>query len=100
VAEVMTIAKRDLVPGEKLDEFGGYTFYGTIERAEIARSLNALPVGLTPGASLMRPVPRGEILTWSDVELDEFSTVVRLRRQEDARLQRADEPHSTGGAAK
>src|SRR5690606_14714773 len=28
VAEAMTVAKRDLKPGEKLDDFGGYTFYG------------------------------------------------------------------------
>ena len=25
VADVMTVAKRDLRPGETLDEFGGYT---------------------------------------------------------------------------
>jgi predicted homoserine dehydrogenase-like protein len=83
VAEVMTIAKRTLVPGERLDDFGGYTFYGIIERAEIARSLNSLPVGLAPGATVARLVPAGEIITWDDVALDENSVVVRLRRQQD-----------------
>jgi predicted homoserine dehydrogenase-like protein len=86
VAEVMTVAKRTLVPGDRLDEFGGYTFYGTIERAEIARSLNALPVGLAPGASVTRLVPAGEIITWDDVGLDEDSVVVKLRRQQDGML--------------
>jgi predicted homoserine dehydrogenase-like protein len=83
VAEVMTIAKRTLTPGGRLDEFGGYDFYGIIERAEIARALNALPVGLAPGAKVARLVPAGEIITWDDVELDEERVVVKLRRQQD-----------------
>jgi predicted homoserine dehydrogenase-like protein len=83
VAEVMTVTKRALAPGTRLDDFGGYTYYGTIERAEIARTLNALPVGLAPGATISRPVPAGEIITWDDVNLDEDSVVVKLRRQQD-----------------
>jgi predicted homoserine dehydrogenase-like protein len=71
VAEVITIAKRSLTPGQRLDDFGGYTFYGMIERAEIARALNALPAGLAPGATLTRLVPAGEIITWDHVRLEE-----------------------------
>jgi predicted homoserine dehydrogenase-like protein len=84
VADVMTVAKRDLESGERLDDFGGYTFYGVMERAEEARRLNALPVGLAPGADVVRPVAAGAIVTWDDVRLDERSTVVQLRRQQDA----------------
>ena len=84
VAEAITIAKRDLKPGERLDDFGGYTFHGVMDRAEVARQLNALPVGLAPGAEVVRPVPAGSILTWDDVQLNEDNTVVKLRRQQDA----------------
>jgi predicted homoserine dehydrogenase-like protein len=84
VAEVMTVAKRALKPGERLDDFGGYTFYGLMDLAEEARALNALPVGLAPGAEVVRPVAAGGILTWDDVKLDEESMVVKLRRQQDA----------------
>jgi predicted homoserine dehydrogenase-like protein len=84
VADVMTVAKRALKPGERLDDFGGFTFYGLIDRAEAARDLNALPVGLAPGAAVARPVPAGQIITWDDVRLDESSLVVQLRRQQDA----------------
>jgi predicted homoserine dehydrogenase-like protein len=84
VAEVMTVAKRTLQPGERLDDFGGYTFHGVMDRAEVARQLNALPVGLAPGAQVVRPVAAGEVLTWDDVQLDEGSVVTRLRRQQDA----------------
>ncbi len=83
VAEVMAVAKRDLHPGERLDEFGGYTFYGVMDRAETARGLNALPAGLAPSAQVVRAVKAGEIITWLDVRLDETRDVVRLRRQQD-----------------
>ena len=83
VADVLTLAKRDLRPGDRLDEFGGYTYYGAIERAEIARRLNALPAGLAPGAKVVQQAAAGNVLTWEDVELDESSLVVRLRREQD-----------------
>jgi predicted homoserine dehydrogenase-like protein len=85
VADVMTIAKRALQPGERLDNFGGYTSYGVMDRAEEARALNALPIGLAPSAEVVRPVAAGEIVTWDDVKLDEKSIVVKLRLQQDAR---------------
>ena len=84
VADVLTIAKKALQPGDALDTFGGYTFYGAIDRAEIVRAENGLPVGLAPGAKIVRPVAAGAVITWADVALDEASTVVKLRRQQDA----------------
>ncbi len=83
VADIMTIAKRALQPGERLDDFGGYAYHGVMDRAELVRELNALPVGLAPGAEVVRPVEAGAIVTWGDVKLDENSTVVKLRRQQD-----------------
>ena len=82
-ADIMTVAKRDLRAGEKLDTFGGYTFHGVMDRAKIVRDLNALPVGLAIEATVRRPVARGDVVTWDDVELDETSTVVKLRREQD-----------------
>jgi predicted homoserine dehydrogenase-like protein len=82
-ADVITVAKRDLKPGDRLDDFGGYTFYGMIDNAETTRKINALPVGLAPGAEIKKIIPRGGILTWKDVALDESSRVVKLRRQQD-----------------
>ena len=78
------LAKRALNPGERLDTFGGYTFHGVIDRAEEARKLGALPVGLAPAAEVISPLAAGEVLNWDDVQLDEESVVVRLRRQQDA----------------
>ncbi len=83
-AESITVAKRPLKPGDRLDDFGGYAFYGVMDDAVAAKCLNALPVGLAPGAEVTRPILEGEIITWADVRLDENSTVVKLRRQQDA----------------
>jgi predicted homoserine dehydrogenase-like protein len=83
VAESMTTAKRDLNPGDRLDTFGGYTFYGQIEKADIAKKLDALPTGLAPDAVMTKSVKAGEVITWADVRLDEEQTVVKLRRQQD-----------------
>jgi predicted homoserine dehydrogenase-like protein len=83
VADVITVAKRDLEPGDRLDQFGGYTFYGLIDKAENTREMNTLPVGLAPGAVVKNPVPAGEFITWEDVGLDENSRVVQLRREQD-----------------
>jgi predicted homoserine dehydrogenase-like protein len=82
-ADIMTVAKRDLKPGDLLDTFGGYTFHGVMDRAQIVRELDALPVGLAIGATICRPVPAGDVVTWNDVQLDETSMVVKLRREQD-----------------
>ena len=84
VVDVLAIAKKDLSPGETLDAFGGYAFHGSMDRAEAAKKLDALPVGLAPGAKMVKAVKKGVVITWADVQLDESSTVVKLRRQQDA----------------
>jgi predicted homoserine dehydrogenase-like protein len=83
VADVFTIAKKNLQPGDTLDSFGGYTFYGQNDLAEEVQRLQGLPVGLAPGAELVRSVQAGEVITWQDVRLDEQSLVVKLRRLQD-----------------
>jgi predicted homoserine dehydrogenase-like protein len=83
VAEVMTVAKKSLRAGEILDDFGGYCFYGVIDRSGEAAALNALPAGFAPGAKLVNPVWKDKIITLDDVELDETSDLVKLRRMQD-----------------
>lgn len=83
VADVMTVAKKNLRAGEVLERFGGYTNYGVMELASTSRKLNALPVGLSPEARIVKPIKAGEIITWDDVSLDEDSPVVKLRREQD-----------------
>ncbi len=85
VADVVSVAKTDLKPGDVLDEFGGYTFRGrNCVKAESIGD-NALPAGIAPGAKMVRPVAYGKVISWDDVALDESEPIVRLRREQDGR---------------
>jgi predicted homoserine dehydrogenase-like protein len=86
VAETITIAKRDLKAGEKLDGIGQYTFYGCIEKAAIATEERLLPLGLAEGAVLKSDVAKGQPISYDEVELNYDSLIVHLRALQD-RLQ-------------
>ena len=83
-AEVITVAKRDLNAGERLDGSGGYTVNGLCEKAPVAQAENLLPLGLASDATLTCDVAQGEAITYEQVELDESSFVLKLRRLQDA----------------
>ena len=42
---MVTVAKRDLKAGERLDGIGGFCSYGLIDNAAAARAVAALPIG-------------------------------------------------------
>jgi predicted homoserine dehydrogenase-like protein len=83
VSEVITVAKRPLQPGDVLDGDGGYTVYGEAERAPVARAENLLPMGLSDGATVTRPVAQGTPLTRADVALKDGSFAADLRTRQD-----------------
>ena len=83
-AEVMTIAKRDLSEGEVLDRIGGGTHYGMIDRADVAEEMGALPLGLAMGSIMVQGVKKGDPICFADIELPTDSTVVTLRKLQDA----------------
>jgi predicted homoserine dehydrogenase-like protein len=69
VAEVTTMAKRDLKAGEVLDGVGGFLSYGTIENADAFYAEDLLSMGLSEGAKLVRDVPKDQAITLKDVQL-------------------------------
>ena len=84
VAETIAYAKRDLKAGEKIDALGGFTVYGMVERAEVARAGGQLPIGLAVGATVTAPVKMGAPIRYADVALLEGQTIVKLRKEQDA----------------
>ncbi len=68
VCEVVTVAKRDLKAGERLDGIGGFCTYGLIDNVAEARAAAALPIGLSEGCVLRRDVSRDDVLSFDDVE--------------------------------
>jgi predicted homoserine dehydrogenase-like protein len=85
VAAVACAAKRPLSPGEVLDGEGGYTVYGLIDDMGAATRERLLPVGLSRGAKLIRPVPEDALVRLDDVALDVSGPLYSLW-QEQTRL--------------
>ncbi len=79
-ADVVAVAKKDLAPGEILDGEGGYCVAGQLRPTRISVPMGALPLGLTGGIKVIRPVKADQILTYADVEIDETLQAVQLRR--------------------
>ena len=82
VCEVVTIAKRDLKAGECLDGIGGFCAYGLIENTTTARSLDALPIGLSEGCMLRRDVSKDQMLSFDDVDSPRGRVVEALWREQ------------------
>jgi predicted homoserine dehydrogenase-like protein len=82
VAEVITVAKRDLRPGERLDGMGGRTAYGQIDVAQ--RTGGLVPIGLCEGATVTRPLRRDEPIPLESVELAHDPVLAPLRRAQEA----------------
>ncbi len=83
VAEVCAVAKRDLAPGDTLDQIGEYTYRAWSMEASRARAERAHPVGLLVGSRVTKSVRRGELITSENVELPSDSRIVELRRLQD-----------------
>jgi predicted homoserine dehydrogenase-like protein len=81
-------AKRDLRPGDQIDGIGGATVYGVADSAEAVAGGGLLPLGLAARATVVRDVAVDQPLTHDDVELDEGSTILPLRRLQDQLLRR------------
>ena len=79
-ADVVATAKRDLKPGEMLDGEGGYTVWGKLLPAARSREFGGLPLGLAHNVKLVRPVKKGQTLSWADVEMDTGTHAYRTRK--------------------
>ncbi|MBW4829271.1 MAG: NAD(P)-dependent oxidoreductase [Clostridiaceae bacterium] len=80
IAETITIAKKDLKAGEKLDGIGGFTVYGSIEAYETSRKENLVPLGLINKNTVMKKdVKKGQPISYDMVELDKTTLIYKLR---------------------
>ena len=80
--DVVTVAKRDLKPGETLDGEGGYTVWGRLMNARDSLGCGGLPIGLAHGVRLARAVGKGDTITWRDIASPETEAArVRLEME-------------------
>ncbi len=82
-ADVVATAKKDLAVGEMLDGEGGYTVWGKLQPAAKSKAMGGLPLGLAHQVKVVRPVAKGQCLTWADVEMPE-SRAYAVRREMEA----------------
>ncbi|MFU0506301.1 NAD(P)H-dependent oxidoreductase [Pseudaminobacter sp. NGMCC 1.201702] len=87
-ADVVAIAKRDLSAGEILDGEGGYCVWGRLTTAKHSVEMEYLPIALASDVRLMRSLPRGSVLRWSDVAMPANDPVVEFRRKMELALGR------------
>jgi len=86
VAECITLAKRDLSPGEVLGRIGETDYRAWAMTHAEARNTNAIPLGLAQGARVVKPVKAGERITYDNCTPDDSLLVTQIRR----RLDQAD----------
>lgn len=81
-AEVTTIAKRDLAPGDVLEGIGGRTHRAGCMSYVDACAADALPLGLAKGCQVKAPVAKGSLIARSMVEPVD-TLLHRLRAEQD-----------------
>ena len=85
VCEVVTVAKRDLKAGERLDGIGGFCAYGLIENATEARASDALPIGLSEDCVMRCDKKKDDVVSFADVELPAGRQADALWREQQRR---------------
>ncbi len=82
-AEVCAVAKKNLSPGEMLDQIGEYTYRAWAMEVSRALDAKAVPAGLLHGATVTKPVTKGGLITTENTALPRDSEIVALRRRQD-----------------
>jgi predicted homoserine dehydrogenase-like protein len=85
VVEVCALAKKDLAPGETLDQIGEYSYRAWAMEVSRAQTAQALPAGMLTGAIVTAPIRKGELITLENTRLPD-SRLGDLRRKQDMML--------------
>jgi predicted homoserine dehydrogenase-like protein len=85
-ADIIATAKRDLKAGEMLDGEGGYCVWGKQVPAEVSLQKGLLPLGFAHDVRLRKDIEAGNRVAYDDVEVDESSTAIKLRREMESRF--------------
>ena len=82
VCDAIAVAKRNLKTGEVLDGIGGFACYTLIENYDVARKLDALPMGVSEGCTLRKDIAKDEVVTYADVSLPQGRLCDKLRSEQ------------------
>ena len=82
VVEVCAVAKRDLLRGETLDDYGHYMTYGEAVNTDEMMREQYLPEGLVEGCVLRRDIHRDEVIRYEGVDLPVGRLADNLRAEQ------------------
>jgi predicted homoserine dehydrogenase-like protein len=85
VVEVCALAKKDLAPGERLDQIGEYTYRAWAMEVGRAQAAQALPAGMLTGAVVTAPIRKGQLITAENARLPN-TRLSELRKLQDEML--------------
>ncbi len=84
-ADVVATTKKDLRAGEVLDGEGGYTVWGKLVSAESSVAGGMLPVAMAHHVTLRNDIPKGGVVRWEDIIVDDsLKQAIELRRETEA----------------
>lgn len=83
VAQVCAVAKKDLRTGDKLDAIGEYCDSAWIMTVAEARKAQAIPCSLLHGASTIKPITKGQLITTANTAVPAGSRIAELRAHQD-----------------
>ena len=86
VAEVGARAKKDMQPGEILDQIGEYCYRAWIMTVTEARAAQAIPAGMLAGAKVTATIRKGDLITYANAALPQGSRIAALRARQDDML--------------
>ncbi len=64
-----------------LDGEGGYTVWGKLLPAATSMRIGGLPLGLAHDVKVVRPVKKGQSLSWADVAMDTSTKAWQIRQE-------------------
>ena len=80
---VVAVAKKDLAPGDVIDELGGYEVYGVAENIQAIRDERLLPIGLAVGCTVTRPIAKDAALTFADISIPQGRIIDALYAEQE-----------------
>jgi predicted homoserine dehydrogenase-like protein len=78
IVDVVTTAKTDLFPGDRLDGIGGFKTYGLCENHSVVIEENLLTMGLSEGCRIIKPVTKDSVITYDDVDVPKGRLIDQL----------------------
>jgi len=82
ICDTVSVAKRDLKAGERLDGMGGFTCYGLVDTYANCRRNDDLPIALSVDCVLKRDVAKDQPISYRDVVLPKGRLCDTLRAEQ------------------